>query len=63
VLETGLREKCADNAIEPGKLDKMNADLAKAGINNKLVQKHITALADILNGAALSRSHYKGICR
>jgi hypothetical protein len=47
VLETGLRETCADNAIETGKLYKMNADLANAGINNKLVQKRINALADI----------------
>jgi len=30
----------------------MNADLAKAGIYNKLQQKRITALADIRNSAA-----------
>ena len=29
VLETSLREMCADNAIQVGKLDKMNADLAR----------------------------------
>ena len=52
VLETCLREICADNMIEPGKLDKMNADLAKAGVYNKLAQKQITALADIRNSAA-----------
>jgi hypothetical protein len=56
VLETGLREMCADSALETGKLDKMNADLAKAGIYNKLVQKQITALADIRNSAAHGRS-------
>lgn len=52
VLETGLREMCSDNSLPSGKLDKMNADLAKAGIYNKLVQKQITALADIRNSAA-----------
>ena len=52
VLETGLREMCADNGQDIGKLDKMNADLAKAGVYNKLVQKQITALADIRNSAA-----------
>ena len=52
VLETGLRELCADNGFATGKLEKMNADLAKAGVYNKLVQKQITALADIRNSAA-----------
>lgn len=52
VLEAGLRQMCEDNGIVPGKLDKMNADLAKAGIYSKLVQKQITALADIRNSAA-----------
>lgn len=52
VLETGLRELCSREEIEHGKLDKMNADLAKAGIYNKLQQKRITALADIRNSAA-----------
>lgn len=52
VLETGLRELCDTNAIDHGKLDKMNADLAKAGIYGKLEQKRITALANIRNSAA-----------
>ncbi|MCW5692026.1 MAG: DUF4145 domain-containing protein [Pseudolabrys sp.] len=52
VLETGLREMCADNGIVIGKIDKMNADLAKAGVYNKLVQKQITAIAAIRNSAA-----------
>ena len=52
VLETTLRQMCADNGIAIGKLDKMNADLAKAGVYNRLVQKQITALADIRNSAA-----------
>jgi hypothetical protein len=52
VLETGLREMCADSGIEVGKLDRMNADLAKAGVYNKLTQKQITALTEIRNSAA-----------
>jgi hypothetical protein len=56
VLEAGLREWCVDNALPIGKLDKMNADLAKAEVYNKLVQKQITALADIRNSAA--HGHY-----
>jgi hypothetical protein len=47
---------CVDRALPIGKLDKMNADLAKAGAYNKLVQKQITALADIRNDAA--HGHY-----
>lgn len=52
VLETGLRELCNSHNFEHGKLDKMNADLAKQGVYNKLQQKRITALADIRNNAA-----------
>lgn len=52
VLETTLRDICLQNNLALGKLDKMNADLAKAGIYNKLQQKRITALADIRNSAA-----------
>jgi hypothetical protein len=52
VLETALRELCDKENIPHGKLDKMNADLAKAGKYNKLMQKRITALADIRNSAA-----------
>ena len=52
VLETALRELCDNRNIEHGKLDKMNADLAKAGAYNKLMQKRITVLADIRNNAA-----------
>jgi hypothetical protein len=55
VLEAGLREWCVDNALPIGKLDKMNADLAKAAVYNGLVQKQITALADIRNSAAHGR--------
>lgn len=52
VLETALREVCAKQELPVGKLDKMNADLAKAGQYTLLVQKRITALADIRNNAA-----------
>jgi hypothetical protein len=52
VLETALRDLCGRESISIGKLDKMNADLTKAGIYNKLQQKRITALADIRNSAA-----------
>ena len=52
VLETTLRDLCTEEGIAHGKLDKMNADLAKAGKYNLLVQKRITALAGIRNSAA-----------
>lgn len=55
VLEDGLRKLCTRNGIKiptRPKLDKMNADLAKKGIYNKLTQKKITMLADIRNKAA-----------
>ena len=59
MLETTIRQLCTDAGITIGKkdkLDKMNADLAKAGVYNLLVQKRITALADIRNNAA--HGHY-----
>ncbi len=52
VLETALRDVCTRESIPMGKLDKMNSDLAKAGIYNKVQQKRITTLADIRNSAA-----------
>jgi len=52
VLETTLRELCDRNGLSHGKLDKMNADLTKAGAYNNLRQKQITALAGIRNSAA-----------
>jgi hypothetical protein len=52
VLETALRDLCDQEGMAHGKLDKMNADLAKLGKYNKLQQKRITALADIRNNAA-----------
>lgn len=52
VLETNLRRLCDQHCLNVGKLDRMNADLAKAGHYNSLVQKRITALAAIRNSAA-----------
>lgn len=58
VLEDALRRLCQAKAVplpSKPKLDQMNADLAKAGVYNKLMQKRITALADIRNCAAHSK--------
>lgn len=52
VMETTLREMCADNSLTIGNMNKMNADLAKAGVYNKLTAKQITSIADIRNNAA-----------
>lgn len=52
VLETAIRELCTRNQIAHGKLDKMNADLTKAGVYNGIVQKRITHLAAVRNSAA-----------
>lgn len=55
VLEDGLRKLCDKNTISlPDRpaLDRMNSDLAKKGIYNKLSQKQITAYADVRNNAA-----------
>ena len=55
VLEDGLRKLSASVGVtlpSKPKLDVMNAELAKAGVYNKLTQKRITAIADIRNSAA-----------
>ncbi len=52
VLETALRELCDREIIPHGKMDKMNADLTKAGVYSKIVQKQITVFAGIRNSAA-----------
>ena len=57
VLETTLRQMCQDHNIQPGKLDKMNSDLTKAGAYNSLVQKRITALAAVRNSAAHGKAN------
>lgn len=55
VLEDGLRKLCDRNSITlPAKatIEPINVELARAGIYSKLVQKKITALADLRNKAA-----------
>lgn len=54
VLEDALRKLCHKNSIpvpDKTKIDKLNADLARAEVYNQLVQKRIIALADIRNNA------------
>lgn len=54
VLEDALRKLCHARGLpvpEKTKIDRLNADLAKASVYDKLVQKRITALADIRNNA------------
>lgn len=51
-LENMLKELCNKHQIATGKLDKMNADLAKVGAYNVGTQKQITAWADRGNNAA-----------
>jgi hypothetical protein len=51
-LESSLKDLSAKFGLQEGKLDRMNADLAKAGAYNIAKQKQITAWADIGNKAA-----------
>ncbi|GAA5531229.1 hypothetical protein Hgul01_05054 [Herpetosiphon gulosus] len=51
-LETSLKDLCDREGIAHAKLDKMNADLAKTGIYNSVMQKQITAWAGLRNAAA-----------
>jgi hypothetical protein len=51
-LELTLKELCVKHGLNPGKLDRMNADLYKANIYSLLTQKRITAIAQIRNDAA-----------
>lgn len=57
VLESTLRSLCLAQSIEFGKMDKMNTDLAKAGVHNGLVQKRITAIAAVRNSAAHGKNN------
>lgn len=62
VLEENLRQLCLANQIEielekndcmiPKKADRLNSDLAKAGIYTKLDQKSVTMWLDLRNKAA-----------
>lgn len=56
VLETSLRELCERNSLPLGKANKMNDDLARAGIYNIIQQKQILVLANIRNSAAHGKS-------
>lgn len=54
VLEDGLRGLSDAKGISyppRTKIDSLNSELAKAGVYDKLIQKRITALADIRNNA------------
>jgi hypothetical protein len=54
VLEDTLRKICDAKSIPhptSTKIDALNVDLARAGVYSKLVQKQITAYADIRNNA------------
>lgn len=57
VLETTLRSLCEANGLAIGTLNKMNDDLAKAGIYNSLKQKRITSLAAVRNSAAHGKTN------
>ena len=51
-LETTLKKLCDRQGIPYAKLDRMNADLCKAGLYNVGMQKQITTWADRGNNAA-----------
>ncbi|MDO8431871.1 MAG: HEPN domain-containing protein [Candidatus Binatus sp.] len=54
VLEDGLRRLCEQKGItnpSSTKIDSLNSELAKARVYEKLIQKRITAIADIRNNA------------
>lgn len=51
-LEVVLKDLAAKYELPAGKLERMNADLSKAGAFNMVKQKQITAWADIGNKAA-----------
>lgn len=52
VLETSLRDLCTTHEIGHGSLNKMNDDLARAGVYNGNQKKQITSLSAIRNSAA-----------
>jgi Domain of unknown function (DUF4145) len=52
VLENALRSLCAKHGCPIGSMERMNADMTKAGEYNVLVQKRVTALAAVRNSAA-----------
>ena len=53
-MEDALRKLCEKHGVPvptSTKIDRLNAELAKANVYDKLVQKRITALADIRSNA------------
>jgi hypothetical protein len=58
-LESTLKDLASRHGVNEGKLDRMNADLTKAGAYNMAKQKQITAWAEIGNKAAHGEwTHY-----
>lgn len=58
-LESALKDLASRYGVSEGKLDRMNADLTKAGAYNMAKQKQITAWAEIGNKAAHGEwTHY-----
>ena len=58
-LESALKDLASRYSVSEGKLDRMNADLTKAGAYNMAKQKQITAWAEIGNKAAHGEwTHY-----
>ena len=51
-LEVALEQLADEHDVPRGKLERMNADLCKAGVYNMTKQKQVTAWADIGNNAA-----------
>lgn len=52
VLETALRGLCTKHSVATGSMDRMNAELAKAGVYTVLVQKQVVEMAHVRNKAA-----------
>jgi hypothetical protein len=52
ILETTLRHLCVTHGLPVGSMERMNADLVKAGEYNALIQKRVTSLAAVRNSAA-----------
>jgi Domain of unknown function (DUF4145) len=55
-LETTLRSLCIKQGLPVGSMERMNADLTKAGVYNALVQKRVTSLAAVRNSAAHAKT-------
>jgi hypothetical protein len=51
-LEQAIKELAKRTNVDLAKLDKMNADLAKAGVYNMAMQKQVTAWAHLRNKSA-----------